>query len=60
MKRTPKQRVKKKFPNAYAQQGLMSGNWYIYAKKGEKRYQLSGGFTTPKQAWADAAASRFL
>jgi hypothetical protein len=50
---TPKQRVLKKYPKAYAKDGLMSGDWYVY--RGQFGSEPIGSGWTPQQAWAAAA-----
>jgi hypothetical protein len=51
---TPKQRVLQKCPKAYAHEGLMSGEWYIYKTSGHCHVAVAKG-ATPRQAWAEAA-----
>ena len=57
-KLTAKQRVLKRFPKAYARDGLMSGDWYVYIPRGDGVRSLGKG-GTPAQAWA-AAARNYL
>lgn len=47
---TPKERVLNEFPNAYAKEGLMSGDWYIH----HNRHVLGKG-ATAAAAWRNAA-----
>lgn len=53
---TAKQRVLKKYPGAYAKEGLMSGDWYIYRKSGSE-YVAIAKAETAKLAWKQAADS---
>ena len=41
----------KKFPKAFAKEGLMSGNWYVYAPAGV----VIGLASSAKAAWEAAA-----
>lgn len=49
-----KKRVLKRYPGAYAKEGLMSGNWYVYRVKG-RSHIVAGTGRTAKEAWAHAA-----
>jgi hypothetical protein len=58
MKRTPKQRVLRKWRNAYAYQGP-HGLWAIFGSRfGAPFRYLSNPQKTAAQAWNDAARSR--
>ena len=50
---TPKQRVMKKYPQSFAQEGLISGNWYVYRKANRDR--ILGAGPTANSAWNEAA-----
>ena len=54
--RTPKQRVLKKHPKAYAKEGLMSGDWYIYIPRGRGHIPIAKELNA-KAAWAAAATA---
>lgn len=57
-KRTPKQRVLRKFKNACACQGP-HGLWAVFGSRfGGRRLYLSNPRKTAAQAWRDAARSR--
>lgn len=45
--------VRSKYPTAYAKEGLMSGNWYIYRAKDSQHILASA--VTARQAWKIAA-----
>lgn len=51
--KTAKTIVREKYPTAYAREGLMSGNWYIYRAKDSQ--QILASAYTVKQAWKIAA-----
>lgn len=59
---TPKQKVLKKYPRAYAKEGLMSGDWYIYIPVGKNSdsYRCLGSGYNARKAWEAVAQSLHL
>lgn len=58
-KLTAKQQVLKRYPDAYAKQGSLSGDWYVYAPKRHwPIIGISGGDkSSASKAWQNAAES---
>lgn len=51
--KTAKGKVLKKYPRAYAKEGLMSGDWYVFSGRFGRPPLASG--TSPQQAWKRAS-----
>jgi hypothetical protein len=52
---TAKAKVLKKYPKAYAKEGIMSGDWYVF--QGNYGHPPLASGTTAQQAWKRAAES---
>ena len=53
LRKSPKQRVLRKYPNAYSLQGVLTGLWRIYDGR-KNKHRLLSAEDTPNAAWASA------